>query len=240
MILPWRIDLSQRQLRPEWMDRPDVDPREHAVALRALERVNWISGSHYPIWRAIRALAHRGSGDPIRVLDVACGGGDITVNLARAAKRARVNVTVAGCDLSETAIAFASQRAAHAGMDCRFFRFDVLHDAWPTDYDVIYSSLFLHHLESAEAESVLTHMGRSARRMVIVNDLVRGKLGYFLARVGCLVLTRSPIVHYDGPVSVAGAFTPDELREMAVRSGMSGATVSRVWPQRMLLVWNRP
>ena len=56
MILPGRIDLSQRQLRPEWMDRPDVDPREHAVALRALERVNWISGSHYPIWRAIREI----------------------------------------------------------------------------------------------------------------------------------------------------------------------------------------
>lgn len=222
------------------MDRPDVDPREHAVALRALERVNWISGSHYPIWRAIQSLSRRRPGETLRVLDVACGGGDVTVNLARAAKRAGVNVTLAGCDLSKTAIEFASQRAARAGMDCHFFRFDVLHDPWPTDYDVICSSLFLHHLESDAAENVLAHMARAARRMVIANDLVRSKLGYLMARVGCLVLTRSPIVHYDGPVSVAGAFTPEELRGMSLHAGMIDATVSRVWPQRMLLVWNRP
>jgi hypothetical protein len=41
----------------------------------------------------------------------------------------------------------------------------------------------------------------------------------------------------DGPRSVAGAFTLDELQELARQSGLVGANISPRWPQRMLLTW---
>ncbi len=240
MYLPQDIDLTVRQLRPEWMDRPDVDPHGHQAALQALARINWLSRSYRAFWPSIQKLARAKPEVEIRVLDVACGGGDVAVSLARAAKRSGLKVSVAGCDLSDTALAVAAQRATQAGVACRFFKFDVLQDVWPTDYDVICSSLFLHHLSTPDAEAVLGHMVRSTRRLVLVNDLVRNRFGYFLARFVSQLLTRSPIVHYDGPVSVAGALTPTELREMASRAGLSQATVTRIWPARMLLVWNKP
>ena len=31
-----------------------------------------------------------------------------------------------------------------------------------------------------------------------------------------------------------------ELRELAVRAGMPQATIGRLWPARMLLIWNKP
>jgi 2-polyprenyl-3-methyl-5-hydroxy-6-metoxy-1,4-benzoquinol methylase len=240
MDLPRDIDLTRRQLRPEWMDQPDVDPQAHQDALQALARINWFSRSYRAFWPSIRQLARTRAGGEVRVLDVACGGGDIAVSLARAAKRSGLKVSVAGCDLSQTALASASDRAAQAGVACQFFQFDVLQEDWPTDYDVICSSLFLHHLPTPTAETVLGHMARSTRQLVLINDLVRGRFGYFLARFVSQILTRSPLVHYDGPISVTGAFTPTELHEIAGRAGLARATVTRIWPARMLLVWNKP
>jgi hypothetical protein len=75
--------------------------------------------------------------------------------------------------------------------------------------------------------------------MVLVNDLVRSRIGYILAFAGSRVLSRSPIVHFDGPCSVAAAFTRDEARQMAQRAGLEGARVDWRWPWRFLLQWQR-
>jgi len=58
--------------------------------------------------------------------------------------------------------------------------------------------------------------------------------------VGCRLLSRSPIVHFDGPVSVQGAFRMDEALDLAARAGLDGATIRRSWPERFLLSWHRP
>jgi 2-polyprenyl-3-methyl-5-hydroxy-6-metoxy-1,4-benzoquinol methylase len=234
-----RSDLSVRQLRPEWMDRPDVDPRALEVSLRALESYNWISFTHHQHWSYIRQLAVRNPEKQIRVLDVACGGGDIAVKLARVARRSKLNVTVDGCDLSQTAVDFATRRASQAGVPCRFFPFDVTRTDWPTDYDVVCSSLFLRHLPTPLVETVLSRMAGAAKQLVLANDLVRSRLGYRILRYGTLVVTRSPVARYDGPVSVAGAFTLAEMRQMATNAGLTGATVKGCWPERMMLIWHK-
>jgi hypothetical protein len=54
------------------------------------------------------------------------------------------------------------------------------------------------------------------------------------------LLSRSPIVHFDGPVSVQGAFQMQEVQTLAVRAGLLEATLRRSWPERYLLSWRRP
>ena len=61
--------------------------------------------------------------------------------------------------------------------------------------------------------------------------------GRHLVEEGSRLLTRSPIVHVDGPLSVRAAFTVAEARQLAERAGLSGATIRRHWPQRFLLSW---
>jgi hypothetical protein len=83
-------------------------------------------------------------------------------------------------------------------------------------------------------------MRQSARRAVFISDLRRSKIGYLIAWFGCRLLSDSPIVHYDGPVSVRAAWTVDELAAMARRAGMDNAQVIPAWPWRILLIWERP
>jgi 2-polyprenyl-3-methyl-5-hydroxy-6-metoxy-1,4-benzoquinol methylase len=236
------ISTRERRLHSEWMDEPDLDVVSHQTALQALSRINILSLSHRILWPEIRNLARTKPHETVRVLDVACGGGDVTLRLARAASRMGLKIQIDGCDLSETAVALASGRAAQikTNTKCRFFQFNALSDNWPTDYDVVCSSLFLHHLQQDSAEQWLSSAARAAKRLVLVSDLVRSHWGYLLACVFSRVMSRSPIVHYDGPVSVAGAFSLQELRDLAIRSGLKGATVKRRWPARMLLRWGKP
>jgi len=117
---------------------------------------------------------------------------------------------------------------------------DALNDDLPAGFDIITCSLFLHHLDEPDAERLLRKLGTAAGRLVLVNDLARSRRGYLLAWAGTRILSRSPIVHVDGPLSVEGAFTPVEALDLAQRAGLSGATVRRRWPFRYLLRWSRP
>lgn len=222
------------------MDQPGLDDQLHRQALRALRRVNGICGTSRQLWRAIERAAREAAPRPLRVLDVASGGGDVAIGLARRARRAGLSLEIAGCDMSPTAIEHATGEAAAAGLDeVSFFAHDVLRDPLPSDFDVVTCTLFLHHLDEPEAELVLARLVQAARQQALVDDLRRTRLGYWMAWCACRLLTTSPIVHVDGPRSVQGAFTSDEAAELARRAGWRGVTVRHHWPERFLLTGSK-
>ncbi len=221
------------------MDDPALEQDRHEQALKGLARINWISHSSSIVWTAIRRLAAKRNGQPLRVLDVACGGGDVAIGVSRKAARSPWQIEVSGCDVSETAIAYASAQAEQRGAEVDFFQADAIGASLPAGYDVVMCSLFLHHLDEANARSLLAGMAAAAGRMVLVNDLIRSRLGYFLAYFGTRLLSRSPIVHTDGPLSVRAAFTMDEAAALADAAGLRGAKLTRHWPERFLLTWTR-
>jgi 2-polyprenyl-3-methyl-5-hydroxy-6-metoxy-1,4-benzoquinol methylase len=223
------------------MDEPTLDASEHARALTGLARVNWWSRSAAIVRPDLRRLAVGSSAErPLRILDVACGGGDVTVAVAQSARRDGLPVRVSACDISPTALDIARRRAESVGESIDFFQHDLLQQPLPAEFDVVLCSLFLHHLDEPDAVRVLRSMADAAARAVLVNDLIRSRSGYLLAMLGPRLLTRSRIVHVDGPLSVAGAFTPQEAWRLCEQAGLHGASISRHWPQRFLLTWRRP
>jgi len=231
--------LRERRRQPELMDEPGLDPRAHSLALKGLERINRWSRSNSIVWPPMRELARRQPNQALRVLDVATGAGDMPIRLWHRARRTGVCLEIEACDISPHALEYARSRAKAVGARTRFFTLDVLHDPLPTDYDVVMSSLFLHHLEEGDAIDLLRRMSAAARQLVLVNDLRRGVAGFLLAYVGTRVLSSSPIVHIDGPRSVEAAFTVAEARHLAHEAGLTGAAVVRRWPCRWLLTWRR-
>ena len=174
------------------------------------------------------------------MLDVACGGGDLSRRLARRAQRAGLRLQFDGCDISATAVEHAKEMAdREGGSSCHFFVHDALNQPFPESYDVLTCTLFLHHLQDSQVVTLLRNMARAARRAIRADDLVRSQTGYWLAQIGCRILSQSPIVHYDGPVSVKGAYTIEEARELAAQAGLSGASFQKHWPERFLMTWQK-
>ena len=230
--MPVLASLGRRERIPERMDDPALDPAAHRLALAGLARVNRLSRSANLLRPPVRQLLR--TTPTLRVLDVATGSGDVPLSLAR---RGRGRLDVSGCDVSPTAVRAATEHAAGTGV--RYFVHDVLRDPLPGGFDVVTCSLFLHHLSEEEGITLLRRMRDAATRLVLVNDLERSRLGFALAWAGVRVLSRSPVVRFDGPASVRSAFTPAEALKLAGRAGLTGATVGRRWPCRFLLSWGR-
>jgi 2-polyprenyl-3-methyl-5-hydroxy-6-metoxy-1,4-benzoquinol methylase len=225
----------QGRLRiPELMDDPALDPAEHLRALEALARINRFSGSCGIFWPSIRTLVKK-LNRPVRILDVATGSADVPAGLLAKASRAGLQLEVAGCDISPTAIATATANC-RAG---RFFVHDAILEPLPTGFDVVTCSLFLHHLSADHAVILLRRMREATNHLVLLNDLVRSRFNYLSVSLACRLLTRSRIVRYDGPASVRSAFTTAEAIELAKQGGLQDATLQKRFPCRFLLTWRK-
>lgn len=223
------------------MDQPGLDIREHVHALTALGRANLVSRTADALWPAIRRAAGSARGVPLRLLDVASGGGHVAVALARRAARDGVPLDITGCDISPVAIDYARTLAARAGVEgVRFEPVDALGGSWPAEVDIALCTLFLHHLEDDEAVALIRRMAAAARRAVLVSDLRRSATGYLFAWAGCRLLSRSRVFHVDGTRSVEAAYTPADAETLAAKAGLDGARITTHWPQRWLLTWSRP
>ncbi len=231
--------LAQRQLEPEEMDDPAIATERLHGALTGLTRINFVSDSARIVWSPIARLARKLNVDRLRVLDIATGAGDVPRALWRKARRAGLNLEIRGIDFSPRSVEFARQRAAATKTPIKFECRNALTDDLPTDYDVVISSLFLHHLTNEDALKFLGRMAAAARRLVLVSDLRRCRLGLGLAYVVSRVITRCDVVHVDAVRSVRAAFTTTELQQMATQAGLAAAPVARCWPARMLLTWDR-
>ncbi len=247
-----RKNFSVRQLQPELMDDPTLDDNAHRQALAGLRRINWWSRTDSAVYHAIRDLL-AGSSDgpaptpdklgspdrPLTILDIASGGGDLVVRLAKRFAQEGIVARIQGCDISPTAIEYATSQARQAQLDnVSFTACNALEEPFPhSGYDVVMCSLFLHHLTREQGVLLLTRMKQATHQLLLVDDLRRTALGYWLAWIGCRILSRSRIVHYDGPVSVAGAFSSHEAQGMAHEAGLAEADISHHWPQRFLLSW---
>jgi len=220
--------VNQRLLTPERMDDPAIDPADHAHALRGLARLNTLSGIRRTVARELRAIS---KGDPLTVLDIAAGSGDLVLALAA---RPGSPHTYTASDLSPFACETMRRAAEARSIPLDVRTLDALRDDLPP-HDVVMCHLFLHHLERDDIARLLARMHAAARRAVLVTDLARTRLGCALARLASRVATRSPVVHHDALASVRAALTPAELAEIADEAGLAGRRIRTAWPERMIL-----
>lgn len=239
LLLHGNVRYRRRQL--ELMEQPGLDVSSHRRALEGISRINSISGSRRVIGDSIDQVVAGRRLAQVRLLDLGCGGGDLAIWLARRGQRRGLDFLIDGYDISQTAVAHARAAAAAARVrNVRFQQRDALGSLPPDRYDIVMCALLLHHLDETAALALLRNMAAAARHAVLVDDLQRTPLGYWLAWLGCRVFTRSPVVRVDGPLSVERAFTAAEVRDLARKAGLGGAAVAAHWPQRYLLRWSKP
>lgn len=225
---------------PELMDDPRLHPELHVEALQGLEVLNKVSGSAQILWSELRLFAKQHQKQTVQVLDVATGSGDILLALAKLAGREKQQFEFTGVDISAQAVSHATSRIENRSQNIQFKQLDVIKDGIPDGFDVAMTSLFTHHLDPDDVIALLTKMRESGASMILVNDLVRSELSYSLVWLATRILTRSPVVHFDGPVSVRAAYTVEEMKEMALAAGLTDSYVKLHPPCRQLLVWRRP
>lgn len=217
----------QRSDEAELLDADVLDPDELATNFRDIKRVNQIFGGTSIILRLLPHLLNRiAPGQPVTVLDLATGCGDIPVALSRWAKRRSVSMNIIASDASDDILELA-RREIGSNPDITLARHDARSVPLPDKHvDIVLCSLSLHHFPADEAVQVLREMDRLARVGFILNDLRRSRLGYAGAWIAAHLATHNRLTRNDAPLSVRRAYTPQELVVLLDRAGIDDVAIS--------------
>jgi len=82
------------------------------------------------------------------------------------------------------------------------------------DYDIVLSTLFLHHLNQDEIHTLLKTIQSKAKLGIVINDLHRNSIAYGLFKSLGLVISNEMIVQ-DGLTSILRAFKRQELESIS-------------------------
>jgi SAM-dependent methyltransferase len=217
--------LAARSPEPEWLDQADIPADERAAVLRDLDRFNGALLGQWPIVRWVgRALRRAELGEPLTVLDVGCGSGDLLRAIRHEARRSGRDVALIGIDVSADTVAIARARTPPED-EIRYVAADVFRFRPEARVDLVVSGLVAHHLPDARIVDLLRWMDNTARRGWLISDLQRSVVPYtFIGLMGKLTNIH-PVVIGDGRISVARSLTRAEWRARIAEAGLPDVTI---------------
>jgi SAM-dependent methyltransferase len=217
-------DFSRRAQLTEKMDEP-CTREELRACLRDIARLNRWFLAVRPLLGWLDALDLARFGEPVRILDVGCGYGDMLRKIERWAKARSIAVELTGIDLNADAVAIAGE-ATPGSSRIEWAAADVFAYVPQRRPHLVMSSLFTHHLSDGDVVRFVQWMEAQALGGWFVNDLSRNTVPYHLLRLFAKVMRLHPFVQFDGPVSIARAFVPADWQAMCAAAGLHAQDVT--------------
>jgi 2-polyprenyl-3-methyl-5-hydroxy-6-metoxy-1,4-benzoquinol methylase len=225
--------MSPREL-PELMDG-ECSYEDFRACLRSLEQVNrWFMG-YRPTLTWLEQLSSELK-QPVHIIDVGCGGGDLLRRIAGWARRRGISVELTGIDLNPYA-ARAAAESTPRELGITWVAGDALEHQPKKAIDIVVSSSMTHHMEDEEIARLMQWMEDIAQSGWFINDLKRSewtsRTFEWLARV----VGWHRFVRHDGPVSFRRAFRQDDwVRLLAMAQIPRGAVTVEHWRPGRLCV----
>lgn len=198
--------VSPRDL-PELMDG-ECSYEDFRDCLRSLEQVNrWLMG-----YRPTLAWLDRLScepHEPVHIVDVGSGGGDLLRQIAGWARRRGIVVQLTGIDLNPYATR-AAVESTRKDFEITWMTGDALEYQPKAPVHIVVSSLMMHHLEDEQIIAQLQWMEAAAQAGWFINDLERSERACraFAWIAGMVKWHR--FVRHDGSVSFQRAFRKED------------------------------
>ena len=209
------VDTSHRSSEMEIMDDFTIEGALFRDTLDKLEIINRFLGGNSVTINGLKNLVkNQSKNKTITIIDLGCGNGDILRNVAKFGRKNNYSFNLIGIDANLAAIEYAKELSKEYS-ELSFKTIDILsEDFKKQSYDVVLCTLFLHHFKNKELISFLKTTTNKATIGVVVNDLHRHKLAYYLFKfIGFFI--KNKMVRQDGLTSVLRAFKREDLENIA-------------------------
>ena len=228
-----------RQDRSELLEQGAGSIADVRSNLMEMWRVNRYLGGIEALTRHLYPLLRQNT-EPIRIVDVGTGSGELAVLLQRWAKRSQRCIWVGALDRSGRNLTVARENTKTVPSICLIHADACDLPFAGSEVDYFISSLFLHHLSPQQVIDFLRESYSRSRRGIVMSDLVRGYLPLLAFQLVQPVFARHYLTRHDGRLSIERAYTPHELRSFARAAGLKTARVYSHFPWRMTLVAEKP
>jgi hypothetical protein len=229
------IDTSSRSSAAEMMDDFTIEGSVLRDTLDKLETINRLLGGNSVTLKGLKKILSKTSKTKtITIVDLGCGHGDILRDVAKFGRKNSYKFKLIGIDANNAAIDYAKALSKDYP-ELSFETIDVFSEDFKKQtYDVVLCTLFLHHFKNNEIIPFLKSTVQKASIGVIVNDLHRHKLAYYLFKMIGLFI-KNKMVREDGLTSVLRAFKRNELETILTKTGVN-FSIQWKWAFRYLWV----
>jgi 2-polyprenyl-3-methyl-5-hydroxy-6-metoxy-1,4-benzoquinol methylase len=225
------LNTTYRSDATELMDDFSMKGELLRDTLDKLGKINkWLGGNHVTLNGLRQLLKNQPKDKVLTIVDLGCGHGDILRLIADFGRKHNYSFELIGIDANQDAIEYADELSV-AYEELSFRSVDVFSEEFRAmEYDIVLSTLFLHHLNEDEIHALLNTVTTKAKLGVVINDLHRSSMAYALFRLLGLVISNHMIVQ-DGLTSILRAFKRKEIEQISSQLNLN-SKISWKWAFR--------
>lgn len=229
------INTAHRSTKKEIMDDLDMSGTLLISSLDQLANINqWLGGNRITIKGLKTLLQNVSKAQTISIVDLGCGNGDMLRKVAAFGKKNGYTFQLMGIDANQATIDYAIELSVNFP-EITYSKEDVLSKEFSAHtYDIAMCTLFLHHFEDQVALNLIETLIQKAKFGLIVNDLHRHWLAYYLFSLLTWVL-RNHMTREDGLTSILKAFKRKDLERFSNKIGYK-STLTWRWAFRYLWI----
>jgi 2-polyprenyl-3-methyl-5-hydroxy-6-metoxy-1,4-benzoquinol methylase len=229
------ISTKQRTDKEEMMDDFSIGGDLLRDTLDKLENINrWLGGNKVSVNGLKSILKNHPKEQEITIIDVGCGHGDILRDVAKFGRKYNYKFKLIGVDANPTAIEYANELSVDYP-ELSFETQDIFSDEFKKrKFDVVLATLFLHHFKEPELVSFLQNTSKQTNIGIVVNDLHRHKLAYYLFMLLSIFISNKMIIE-DGLTSVLRGFKRKDLESISNKLKVK-TNISWKWAFRFLWI----
>src|SRR5215213_3633982 len=226
---------KRRSYKLEHLDTGNYTQEEYEDCIRELQFINRWLGDAHSLKATLFPEIEINSLTSFSILDVGAGSGELLRVTATWARETGRRVRAVGLELNERSAESIIEESSEFP-EISSVRGDAFKLPFcDSEFDYVMCSLFTHHFAEEQIVQILREMSRVARRRIIVIDLHRDPIAYFLyTTLGKLVL-KNRLIRHDGALSILRSFKAEELLELAQRAGLLDISVEQHFPARLVL-----
>lgn len=228
-----------RSTEEEIMDDFNMRGEELERTLNVIENINQWLGGDLTLLSGIKKILPKLAKEKqqtITIFDAGCGSGDSLRAIAKWNKNRGYNLNLIGVDANEFTIDIAKEKAKNH-TEIQFLTKDIFSDNCSfKGVDIVVCGLFMHHLTETEQLKFIKKCFRSDVPVILVNDLHRHWLGYYLFHLICLLFSVPHMVKHDGLLSILKAFKRSDLQKLMRKAGIKSYSLRWKWAFRFQLI----
>ncbi len=218
---------------PEIMDDFAMEGQVLKEALDKIAKINQLLGGNKLTLQGVKnLLQNQDHSKRITIADIGCGNGDMLREIADFGVKNNYEFDLIGIDANLYTIDYAktlSNNYKNINLIC----LDIFSEAFnEIKYDIVLCTLTLHHFKNLELKKILNVFYKNATFGIVINDLQRSKIAYYLFKLVCFVFGLNSMSRNDGLTSILRGFKRQDLIDYSRELNSKKVTINWKWAFR--------
>ncbi|GAA3510991.1 class I SAM-dependent methyltransferase [Aquimarina addita] len=227
------LNLTNRSEEKELMDDPMVDQKALDVALSDVSRVNkLLGGNGITINAVFKQIARAMIVKEWTIVDLGSGDGEMLRQIADQARKLKIKVKLIGLDINDKCV-LRSKQLSVLYPEISYYNKSFISLTKEELYcDIMICTLTFHHMKNEEIKNVIYKSKELVSTSLIINDLHRNSIAYFLFKIFSFFFIKGHIAKHDGLVSIKRGFKRIELMNLAKELNLHSYQLDWKWAFR--------